>query len=77
MSSCPLNYRVHIQDAQFVLTILFRFYIVVPGWIVDVVEVLMKFTLLNRDNKDCLLGRYSERKERAAELSKRVNQKSI
>ncbi len=34
--------------------------------LVDVVEVLMKFTLLNRGNKDCLLDRYSERKERAA-----------
>lgn len=45
--------------------------------LVDFEEVLMKFTLRNRDNKDCLLDRYSERKERAAELSKRVNQKSI
>ena len=45
--------------------------------IVDVMEELMKFTLLTRDNKDCLLDRYSERKESAAELSKRVNQKSI
>ena len=44
---------------------------------VDVMEELMKFTLLTRDNKDCLLDRYSERKESAAELSKRVDQKSI
>jgi len=44
---------------------------------VDVMEELMKFTLLTRDNKHCLLDRYSERKESAAELSKRVNQKSI
>ena len=44
---------------------------------VDVMEELMKFTLLTRDNKECLLDRYSERKESAAELSKRVNQKSI
>jgi arsenic resistance protein ArsH len=44
---------------------------------VDVMEELMKFTLLTRDAKDCLLDRYSERKESAAELSKRVNQKSI
>lgn len=44
---------------------------------VDVMEELIKFTLLTRDNKDYLLDRYSERKESAAELSKRVNQKSI
>ncbi len=44
---------------------------------VDVMEELMKFTLLTRDNRDYLLDRYSERKESAAELSKRVNQKSI
>ncbi|SOH94338.1 arsenical resistance protein ArsH [Monaibacterium marinum] len=44
---------------------------------VDVMEELMKFTVLTRDNKSYLLDRYSERKESAAELSKRVNQKSI
>lgn len=44
---------------------------------VDVMEELMKFTLLTRDNKNYLLDRYSERKESAADLSKRVNQKSI
>ncbi len=44
---------------------------------VDVMEELIKFTLLTRDNRDYLLDRYSERKESAAELSKRVNQKSI
>jgi len=44
---------------------------------VDVMEELMKFTLLTRDNKTYLLDRYSERKESAADLSKRVNQKSI
>jgi arsenic resistance protein ArsH len=44
---------------------------------VDVVEELIKFTLLTRDNKAYLLDRYSERKETAAELSKRVNLKAI
>lgn len=45
--------------------------------IVDVVEELVKFTLLTRDNKDFLVNRYSERAESAEALSKRVNQKSI
>lgn len=45
--------------------------------IVDVVEELVKFTLLTRDNKDYLVNRYSERVESAEEVSKRVNQKSI
>ncbi|MBU2979788.1 arsenical resistance protein ArsH [Alteromonas sp. C1M14] len=45
--------------------------------IVDVLEELMKFTLLLRDNKEYLVDRYSERVESAEELSKRVNQKSI
>jgi arsenic resistance protein ArsH len=45
--------------------------------IVDVMEELMKFTLLTRDCADYLVDRYSERKESAAELSKRVNQRSI
>ncbi len=45
--------------------------------IVDVVEELVKFTLLTRDSRDYLLDRYSERRESAAELSKRVNQKAI
>lgn len=42
---------------------------------VDVMEELMKFTLLTRDNKEYFLDRYSERVESAAELSKRVNKK--
>lgn len=40
---------------------------------VDVMEELVKFTLLTRDNKEHLLDRYSERVESAAELSERVN----
>tara|TARA_Y100001001_G_scaffold38345_1_gene32489 strand:+ start:9008 stop:9298 length:291 start_codon:yes stop_codon:yes gene_type:complete len=34
--------------------------------LVDAIEVLMKFTRLNRENRDCLLDRHSERKQRAA-----------
>ncbi|MCA8883537.1 MAG: arsenical resistance protein ArsH [Rhodobacteraceae bacterium] len=45
--------------------------------VVDVMEELVKFTWLTRDLQDHLVDRYSERKESAAELSKRVNQRSI
>ncbi len=45
--------------------------------IVDVMEELMKFTLLTRGANDYLLDRYSERVETAAELSARVNQKEL
>ena len=45
--------------------------------VVDVMEELMKFTLLTRDVAPYLVGRYSERKESADELSKRVNQRAI
>lgn len=45
--------------------------------IVDVMEELVKFTLLTRDRSDYLTDRYSERKETAEELMKRVDQRSI
>ncbi len=44
--------------------------------VVDVMEELVKFTVLTRGNNDYLLDRYSERRETAEQLSKRVNQKA-
>jgi len=44
--------------------------------IVDVMEELMKFTLLTRDHQECLVDRYSERVETAEQQSARVNQRS-
>jgi len=45
--------------------------------LVDVVEELMKFTLLTRDVSPYLVDRYSERKETAAALSGRMKQASL
>ena len=45
--------------------------------IVDVMEELVKFTLLTRDVSSYLVDRYSERRESAEALSKRVNQRAI
>lgn len=45
--------------------------------IVDVMEELVRFTLLTRDSAEYLVDRYSERKESAEELSLRVNQRAL
>ena len=45
--------------------------------IVDVMEELMKFTLMLRDNKDYFVDRYSERVESAEQVSQRVNQRTL
>jgi arsenic resistance protein ArsH len=45
--------------------------------VVDVMEELVKFTLLTRDATPYLVDRYSERKESAEALSRRVNQREI
>jgi arsenic resistance protein ArsH len=45
--------------------------------VVDVMEELVKFTLLTRDVSPYLVDRYSERKESAEALMQRVNQRSI
>ncbi|WP_028603474.1 arsenical resistance protein ArsH [Ottowia thiooxydans] len=45
--------------------------------VVDVMEELVKFTLLTRDCADYLVDRYSERRESAEAVSKRVNLRSI
>ena len=45
--------------------------------VVDVMEELVKFTLLTRGASHYLVDRYSERKESAEALMQRVNQRSI
>ncbi|PNK61756.1 arsenical resistance protein ArsH [Psychrobacter sp. FDAARGOS_221] len=45
--------------------------------VVDVLEELVRFTLLTRDNAEYLVDRYSERVESAEELMKRVNQRAM
>ncbi|MGJ7534378.1 MULTISPECIES: arsenical resistance protein ArsH [unclassified Variovorax] len=45
--------------------------------VVDVMEELLKFTLLTRDCAGYLVDRYSERRESAEALSKRVSLRSI
>ncbi|WP_270374885.1 MULTISPECIES: arsenical resistance protein ArsH [Marinicauda] len=45
--------------------------------VVDVMEELVKFTLLTRDSSAYLVDRYSERRESAEELSRRVNQRTL
>lgn len=45
--------------------------------VVDVMEELVKFTLLTRDLSPYLVDRYSERRESAEALSRRVNQRTL
>lgn len=45
--------------------------------VVDVMEELVKFTLLTRGVSTHLVDRYSERRESAADLSKRVSQRAL
>ena len=45
--------------------------------VLDVMEELVKLTLLTRDCADYLVDRYSERRESAQALSQRVNQRGI
>lgn len=45
--------------------------------IVDVMEELVKFTLLIRDSRDYLVDRYSERKESSEEFRRRIDQRAM
>jgi len=44
--------------------------------IVDVMEEVVKFTLMTRDIKDHLVNRYSERKEDLVAFKKRISERS-
>jgi arsenic resistance protein ArsH len=45
--------------------------------VVDVMEELLRFTLLTRGVAPLLVDRYSERREHAAALAMRVNQQAL
>ena len=45
--------------------------------VVDVMEELMKFTLLTRDVAPYRVDHYCQRRDNAAELSRRVNQQGL
>ncbi|MDH2014452.1 arsenical resistance protein ArsH [Pseudomonas juntendi] len=45
--------------------------------LVDVMEELVKFTVLLRDHQEFLVDRYSQRKESAEQLAARVNQRAL
>ena len=45
--------------------------------VVDVMEELMKFTLLLRDSKDYFVDRYSERKESTEAFRARIDQRAM
>lgn len=69
-SSVPKAYQEFDEHGRMKLSALY-------DRVVDVAEELMKFTLLTRGSSQYLVDRYSERKESAAALSKRMNQSSI
>lgn len=45
--------------------------------VVDIMEELVKFTLMSRDCSDYLTNRYSERKEEAATLPERMSLENV